>query len=118
MEMPPNDDGTEIELPPGLKALKDEMEDLQDARSVADAAEPTEIINPATGEPVKHLRLRLGAADTRRVMRMPIALRATMAESILAERTMLKRRKRVDEAKAKKIRADRKRKKQLRRKNR
>ena len=109
---------TDIELPPGLRKLKDEMLAFQEARNIADGAESIEVINPVTGEPVRHLHMRLSAADTKRVMSMPPEQRAAMTEAILAERAALKFQKRDEEAKLKKVRKDRKRKAKARRKNR
>ena len=94
------------------------MENLQDARNVADAAPAVEAVDPTTGETVKSVRVRLGPEDTRRIMAAPPEVRQAMAESVLAERQEKNKANAVARVKLKKVRADRKRKAKERKKSR
>jgi len=67
------------QLPPHLA-------ELADALHTAKGAEPVEAVHPVTGEPVKHLRIRLNAADTKRVMSMPPQSRSMDEKSVTPSR--------------------------------
>lgn len=109
------DPSTALQVPPHLA-------ELVDAVNLANAADPIEVVHPTNGKTVRHLNLRLSPAQTKRVMAMPAAQRAAMAEAILAERADAKRERETKEAtedaQRKSRRAKGKRAKRARRRNR
>ncbi len=70
-----------------LKDMIKSMADAQDAINVANAAPAVEI-EDEDGKPVKHLNVRLSTHETRRVMSLPVEMRARMATQILKERRL------------------------------
>lgn len=92
-------------LPPHLQAFAEELRDVQHAQEVAEAADST-VIHDDQGNEVTSLKVRLSAAETVRVMSLPVEQRAAMAERILRERRQrADERKKVVAAEAKEKRA-------------
>ncbi len=104
-------------LPEHLQKLRDALDEVQNAKAVADAAQSVTIIDDQ-GNEVKHLKVRLNAAETVRVMSLPLEQRAAMATKILKERRMFAQARREVEAamaaEKKVIKAKRKRERQAR----
>lgn len=70
-----------------MEALIAEVENSKQAVEVANAAESV-VVEMDDGEVVRSLNVRLSPTETKRVMSLPPAARAAMAERILKERSI------------------------------
>lgn len=106
---------------PALEALIAEVQQVVDAKEVADNAEPV-VITDDSGKEVRHLNLKLSAVETMRIMALPPEDRAVMATHILKERRLaafIKKVKTKDEqAHTRKRKAERRRKNKNKRRSR
>lgn len=85
-----SEDDALLHVPPHLA-------ELADAMKTANAADPITVPDPTTGKPVRNLKLRLSAKQTKEIMSLPKEQRAAMAEQILRERAEVKfKREKVD----------------------